>query len=62
LGAEILAARVRLERNIEGITIFNTEHKISQFADDTALFLKNINSVTDVSEIIRLFRNILNSI
>ena len=29
LGAEILAARVRLERNIEGIKLFNIEHKIS---------------------------------
>ena len=29
LGVEILAARVRLERNIEGITIFNTQHKTS---------------------------------
>ena len=58
LGAEILAARVRLERNIEGITIFNTDHKISQFADDTSLFLKNIDSVTNAIEILRLFVNI----
>ena len=58
LGAEILAARVRLERNIEGITILNTEHKISQFADDTSLFLKNIDSITNAIEILRLFGNI----
>ena len=58
LGAEILAARVRLERNIEDITIFNTEHKISQFADDTSLFLKNIDSITNAIEILRLFGNI----
>ena len=58
LGAEILAARVRLERNIEGITIFKTEHKISQFADDTSLFLKNIDSITNAIEILRLFGNI----
>ena len=58
LGAEILAARVRLERNIEGITIFNTEHKISQFADDTSLFLNNIDSITNAIEILRLFGNI----
>jgi len=58
LGAEILAARVRLERNIEGITIFNAEHKISQFADNTSLFLKNIDSITNAIEILRLFGNI----
>ena len=58
LGAEILAARVRLERNIDGITTFNTEHKISQFADDTSLFLKNVDSITNAIEILRLFGNI----
>ena len=58
LGAEILAARIRLERNIEGITIYNTEHKISQFADDTSLFVKNVDSITNAIEILRLFGNI----
>ena len=58
LGAEILAARIRLERNIESITIFNTEHKISQFADDTSLFVKNVDSITNAIEILRLFGNI----
>ena len=42
LGAEILAARIRQETNIEGIKIFETEHKISQFADDTSLFLSQL--------------------
>jgi len=58
LGAEVLAARVRLERNIEGIKIFNTLHKISQFADDTSLFLKNADSITNATEILWLFGNI----
>jgi len=58
LGAEVLAARVSLERYIEGITIFNTEHKIRQFADDMSLFLKNIDSITNVIEILWLFGNI----
>ena len=64
LGAEILAARVRLERNIGGITISITEHKISQMADDTSLFLKNVDSITNAIGILRLFGNIseLNSI
>ena len=54
LGAEVLAARVRLERNIEGITIFNTVHKISQFANDMSLFLKNIDYITNAIEILWL--------
>lgn len=58
LGAEILAARVRLEKNIEDITLFNIEHKISQFANDTSLFLKNVDSVTNAIGILRLFGNI----
>ena len=49
---------VRLERNIEGITILNTEYKISQFADDTSLFLKNIDSIANAIEILLLFGNI----
>ena len=58
LGAEILAARVRLERNIEGITLFNIEHKVSQFADDTSLLLKNVDSITNAIGLLRLFGNI----
>ena len=37
LGVEILAAKVRQDCTIQGIKIFETEHKISQFADDTTL-------------------------
>ena len=58
IGAEILAAKIRQENNIEGIKIFETEHKISQFADDTSSFLKNITSVSNATEILGLFGNI----
>ena len=45
LGVEILATKIRHDDNVEGIKVFQTEHKISQFADDTTLFLRNLNSV-----------------
>ena len=38
LCAEILAIMIKENRDIEGIIIGQTEHKISQFADDTELF------------------------
>ena len=58
IGAEILGAKIRQENNIESIKIFETEHKISQFADDTSLFLKNITSVSNAIKILGLFGNI----
>ena len=57
-GAEVLAARVRLERSIEGITVFNSEHKIGQFADDISSFLKNVESVTNAIERLQSLGNI----
>ena len=38
LCSEILATMIRENKNIKGIKIGETEHKISQFADDTELF------------------------
>ena len=40
LAAEFLAEAIRSNTNIKGITIHNREHKLSQYADDTTLFLK----------------------
>ena len=56
LGAEILATRIRQERNIEGLKIFETEHKISQFADDTSL--KKRSSVNNAIQVLDVFKNI----
>ena len=40
LAAEFLAEAIRTNTKIKGITIHNKEHKLSQYADDTTLFLK----------------------
>ena len=41
IGAEILACKIRQDKEIQGIRIFNSEAKISQFANDTSLICKS---------------------
>ena len=38
--SEFLTQAIKNNRNIEGITLIEKEHKSSQYADDTSLFLK----------------------
>ena len=45
LAVELLACKIRQDKEIQGINIFQREFKISQFADDTTLLNKNTNSV-----------------
>ena len=40
LAAEILSESIRSNENIQGIKIFQKEQKISQYADDTTLFIQ----------------------
>ena len=37
--SEFLANKIRHNKNIKGIKIKNSEHKISKYADDTSVFL-----------------------
>uniref|UniRef100_A0A3B3HKX7 Reverse transcriptase domain-containing protein n=1 Tax=Oryzias latipes TaxID=8090 RepID=A0A3B3HKX7_ORYLA len=55
ISAELLAIFLKYSPDFEGINIFDREFKISQFADDTALFLKNKNMVPVVINKILLF-------
>ena len=54
LGAEILANKIRQDKNIQGIKIYNHEFKISQFADDTSL-LCDLNSVENAIALLKVF-------
>ena len=58
LGVEILASRIRTDKNVVGIKIFDTEHKISQFADDTTLLLSNLTSVQNSLTLVDQFGSI----
>ena len=48
LAADFLAEAIRTNTNIKGITIHNKEHKLSQYADNTTLFLKFTRHSTEV--------------
>ena len=54
-GAEFLASRIRQDKNIQGIKIYNHEFKISQFADDTSLLCKDLNLVKDAITLLDTF-------
>ena len=55
LAAEILATKIRQDKTVRGITIFGTESKISQFADDTSAFCDNLLSVQNLIAIVNDF-------
>ena len=52
---ELLANKIRSTREIRGIKIGNFELKIIQMADDTTVFVEDLNSLSKVLEIIELF-------
>jgi len=45
LAVELLACKIRQDKEIQGLNIFQKEIKVSQFADDTTLLNSNRNSV-----------------
>ena len=49
LAADVLATKIRQDKTVRGITIFGTESKISQFADDTSAFCDNLSSVQNLT-------------
>ena len=58
LRVEQLATRIREDYSLGGIKIFGKEYKISQFADDTSLFLNNFTSVQNSLKLLDEFGNI----
>jgi len=58
LGAEILACKIRQNKEIQGIKVFNSEAKISQFADDTSLICNSCDSTKKAIEVVDAFGNV----
>ena len=55
LVAELLAIKLREDKNIEGIKISGAEIKISQLADDTSLFISTTDSIAHVFKHLKSF-------
>ena len=55
LVAEILASKIRHDKNAQGIELFKKEIKLCQFADDTSLTCKNLKSVGNALNILADF-------
>ena len=55
LSVEILASKIRQNREIQGIQIFKKEFKISQFADDTSLLCSSYESVKKAIQVLNNF-------
>ena len=58
LCAEVLASAIRENKQILGLRIEHEEVKISQFADDTTLFLKNVESGHEAFKLLHRFEKI----
>ena len=58
VGAEILACKTRQDKTIKGITVFQKEPKLSQFADDTTLLCNDCNSVNRAITVLNSFGNL----
>jgi len=58
LAVELLAIGLRTNDDIHGIKIGKMSFKITQLADDTTLFLKDINSLENALGMLKIFRSI----
>ena len=58
LVAEVLAAKIRQVKSVQGIKLFKKEIKLSQFADDTSLICNSLTSVENALAILDGFSTI----
>ena len=58
LAVELLACKIRQDKEIQGIKVLGKELKLSQFADDTTLLNRNCNSVKQAIAVLDNFGDI----
>ena len=58
LVTELLACKIKQDKEIQGINIFGQELKLSQFADDTMLLNSNCNSINKAVAVLDNFGDI----
>ena len=58
LVAEVLAQLIRINNTIEGIEVYNEISKIKQFADDATCTVKNWESVSELFNVAKAFKNL----
>ena len=58
LSVELLACKIRQDKEIQGIQIFKKEIKISQFADDTSLLCNSCKSVQRAIQVLNDFGDV----
>ncbi|KAL9987821.1 hypothetical protein ACROYT_G002189 [Oculina patagonica] len=56
LCAEILANAIRTDKSIQGINVHNKEFKLSQYADDTTVFVSDLKSATNLFQLLSNFQ------
>ena len=56
LCAEILANAIRQDKTMSGIKIFDREFKISQYADDTTVFVSDLESAENLFKLLNAFQ------
>ncbi len=58
LSTEIMACAIRQDHNIKGIIIGQNEYKLSQYADDSNLFLRDVKSIDKSINLINKFTKV----
>jgi len=58
ISTEIMACAIRQDKDIKGICVGQYEYKLSQFADDTNLFLQDVISIENAIMLIQRFTKV----
>ena len=57
IAAEVLASFIIVDKRIQGIQIGDQEIKLVNFADDTTIFLSDIDSLTRLQTILKIYED-----